>query len=167
VPPVPPYAGSAAGPGPLLALNPASSVTTAVAGTSALNSRLESDFHTLRLGPWIEVPLSGRVNLALSLGYATIYTSSHLTLNETTTLADPGAQGFAPATLGSTYLRTHWSPGAYAQLRLTYRLTKHIGVYVGGDFQYNTGVTVNAPDRQARFDFSSNYGGVLGVTYGF
>jgi hypothetical protein len=155
-PPLPPYSGSPSQPGPLLTYN--SPVIRSVAGTSSLDTKLESDFHTLRIGPWIEVPLSGRVNLALSVGYCTIYSSSELSLTETDSLA---------GTTTGKYLRTHWSPGGYAQLRATYRLTKHLGVYVGGDFQYNTGVTIDAPGRQAKLDFSSTYGAVAGVSLGF
>ena len=170
-PPGAPYAGSFIGSAnsnnPLIGLNTSSHTVTSVAGTSTLNSRLESDFHTFRVGPWIEVPLSARVNLALSVGYATIYSAAHLTLDESVTYADPAAQAFAPVPISGRYLRSHWSPGAYAQLRATYRLTKHVGVYIGGDFQYNTGVTVTAPGREARFDFGKTYGAVVGVTYGF
>ena len=171
IPPTPPYAGSADGnPGgnnPLIGLTVNSHSLTQEAGTSTLDTKLDSDFHTLRLGPWIEIPLSGRVNLALSVGYCTIYSSSELTLSDTLSYANPAAQAQAPADVMGKYLRTHWSPGGYAQLRATYRLTKHLGVYVGGDFQYNTGVTIDAPGRQAKIDFGSTYGAVAGVSIGF
>ncbi|HTH48450.1 MAG TPA: hypothetical protein VMB21_13135 [Candidatus Limnocylindria bacterium] len=156
IPPVAPYSGSPDQPGPLLTYD--SPVIRTVPGTSSLDTKLESDFHTLRVGPWIEVPLSGRVNLALSVGYCTVYTSSQLTLTETDSLSGSSM---------NRYLSSHWSPGGYAQLRAIYRLTKHIGVYVGGDFQYNTGVTINAPGRQAKIDFGTTYGAVAGVNFGF
>lgn len=168
--PPPGYAGSFDGNpagSPVIGLVKRSGTSSLEDGTSTLDTRLDSDFHTLRLGPWIEIPLSGRVNLALSLGYCTIYSSSELNLNESVSYANPAAQAQAPASISGHYLRTHWSPGGYAQLRATYRLTKHVGVYVGGDFQYNTGVTIDAPGRQAKIDFGTTYGAVAGVSFGF
>ncbi len=47
------------------------------------------------------------------------------------------------------FIATHSSPGAYAQIRANHRLTRHVGVYVGGDIQHSTVATVGAPDREA------------------
>lgn len=171
IPPTPPYAGTAdgnsGGNNPLIGLTVDNHGFSQEAGTSTLDAKLDSEFHTLRIGPWMEIPLSGRVNLALSVGYCTIYSSSELTLSDTLSYANPAAQAQAPADVVGKYLHTHWSPGGYAQLRATYRLTKHLGVYVGGDLQYNTGVTVDAPGRQARIDFGATYGAVAGVSLSF
>ena len=72
-----------------------------------------------------------------------------------------------PAAASGRFIATHWSPGAYAQIRADYRLTRHVGVYVGGDIQHSTGATVGAPGREARIDFGDTYGAVAGVSYTF
>ena len=73
----------------------------------------------------------------------------------------------AGAGASGRFIATHWSPGAYAQFRANHRLTRHVGVYVGGDIQHSTGATVGAADREARIDFGDTYGAVAGMSHTF
>ena len=165
LPPLAPYAGTAAGPGPLISLTPSSHTAISSAATASLDSRLETEFHTFRIGPWITVPLSGRLSLGVSAGYATIYATSSWDLTESLSYAEPALPAATSASLHAN--GAHWSPGAYAQLRLEYRLTKHLGLYAGADVQASTGSSVHLPGRDVRYDFGSVYGGVAGVTLSF
>ena len=165
VPPIAPYLGTLQGPGPLLALNPSAHSTITSAATTTLDSRLETDFHTLRIGPWFEMPLGGRLGLAFSAGYATVYSASSWDVAESLAYADAA---FPAASLVKSHSNgAHWSPGVYGQLRLQYQLTRHVGLYAGADWQYSTSVSVIAPGREARFNLGSNYGGILGVNLMF
>lgn len=159
------YAGTYEGPGALIGLNPVNSGMQSSPATATLTSQLTGDFHNIRFGPWLELPWSSRFSTAFSAGYVTIYGKGVLDLTENVTTSETGI----PPVAGSTgqYTRTQFIPGAYAQIRLQWRLTELVGVYVGGEFQYNTGLTVNAPTRAARFDFGSTYGGVAGVSLNF
>lgn len=165
LPPVAPYQGTAAGPGPLISLTTSSHTAISSAATASLDSRLESEFHTFRVGPWISVPLSGRLSLGLSAGYATIYANSSWDLTESLSYANPSLPAATSSSLHAN--GAHWSPGAYAQLRLEYRLTKHVGIYAGADMQASTGSSVHLPGRDIRYDFGSVYGGVAGVNLSF
>lgn len=164
-PPLAPYAGAAGTPGPLIGLSPSARTVLTTTGTSTLDSKFDSEFHNLRIGPWIEVPITGRMSLSISAGYVAIYSSSHLDLAESVAFADPTVP--VPAAASGRSVATHWSPGAYAQVRTNYRLTRHLGVYVGGDIQHSTGATVGAPGREARIDFGDTYGAVAGVSCTF
>ena len=164
-PPLAPYAGAAGTPGPLIGLGPSAHTVLTTTGTSALDSKLDGEFHNLRIGPWIEVPITSRMSLSLSAGYVAIYSSSRLDLAESVAFADPTVP--LPAAASGRFIATHWSPGAYAQIRADYHLTRHVGVYVGGDIQHSTGATVGAPGREARIDFGDTYGAVAGVSYTF
>ncbi len=165
IPPLAPYQGTFAGPGPLLSLNPSAHATTSSAATATLDSRLQTDFHTFRVGPWIEVPLSGRMSLGLSAGYATVYTGSSWDITESLAFANAALP--APTSVSIHTNGAHWSPGAFAQARLQYRLTRHVGLYVGADMQYSTSSSVIAPGREVRFNLGTSYGGVAGVSLNF
>ncbi len=165
VAPIAPYLGTLQGPGPLLSLTPSTHSTISSAATATVDSRLETDFHTLRIGPWFEMPLTGRFSLGFSAGYATVYSSSSWDLTESLAYVD---QSLPAATVLKSHSNgAHWSPGVYGQLRLQYRLTQHVGLYAGADWQYSTSVSVIVPGREARFNLGSNYGGVLGVNLMF
>ncbi len=163
--PAAPYSGSYSTPGQLIALSPVSAAPVTSAASASLSSQVRGEFHNIRVGPWIDLPWSSRFSTAFSAGYVTIYGRGVLDLTESVSIAS-GA--IPPITLPSgRYTRTQFIPGAYVQIRLEYRLTHLIGLYVGGEFQYNTGMTVNAPTRAARFDLGSTYGGVAGVSFNF
>jgi hypothetical protein len=163
--PLPPYAGSFNGPGPVIALQGTSDATVVSTASSTLDSHLESDLHIFRFGPWIEVPISGRMSATLGFGYATIYANPHLNLSERLSISNPVIPG--SSSNSGRYSRSAFVPGAFSQLRINYRLTKLVGLYLGGEFQYNTGVTVAAPTRSVRLDFGSTYGAVGGVNLSF
>ena len=164
-PPTAPYSGSYATPGQLISLNPVSAAPLTSAASATLSSQVRGEFHNIRIGPWIDLPWSSRFSTAFSAGYATIYGHGVLDLAESVSIANPA---IPPISLPSgRYTRNQFIPGAYLQIRLEYRLTHLIGVYVGGEFQYNTGMTVTAPTRAARFDLGSTYGGVAGVSLNF
>lgn len=163
--PAPGYAGTYAGPGPIIGLNPVSAVPRTGTATDSVSSQIRGEFHNIRIGPWVDLPWSSRFSTAFSAGYVTIYGKGVLDLTESLNISNSDIPPVSPPS--GRYTRTQFIPGVYAQLRLEWRLTKLVGLYVGGEIQYNTGLTVHAPTREARFDLGSTYGGVAGVSLNF
>ncbi len=160
-----PYSGSYGGPGQLISLNPVSAAPVTASATASVSSQLRAEFHDIRIGPWIDLPWTSRFSIAFSAGYSTIYGRGVLNLAESVSIANGAIPN--PTFPTGRFSRTQFLPGVYLQLRLEYRFTPLIGVYVGGEVQHNTGLTVDAGDRAARFDLGSTYGGVAGVSLNF
>jgi hypothetical protein len=165
VPPTAPYAGTFNGPGPILGLAPASHTVISSSATETVTSALSADLHNFRFGPWISLPFSSRFSIGASAGYAVILTDPVWRISDTYTVANPLVP--TPAPITGSYSHTHFLPGGYLQLRAEYRITSRLGAYVGGDVQYNTGLSVTAPGREARFNFGTQLGGVAGLSWEF
>lgn len=91
IPPAAPFAGTFGGPGPLISSTPARATAT---GASAITGsrNLESDLYGLRLGPFVEIPVTKRLDLEIGAGFALAYAASSYTLAETVTIAGVGTQ---------------------------------------------------------------------------
>ena len=163
--PAAPYSGSYGGPGQLISLNPVSAAPITAAATSTVTSQVRAEFHDIRIGPWVDLPWTSRFSTAFSAGYSTIYGRGVLNLAESVTTSNGAIPN--PTYPTGRFSRTQFLPGVYLQMRLEYRFTPLIGVYVGGEVQHNTGLTVDAGDRAARLNLGSTYGGVAGVSLNF
>lgn len=163
VPPVPPYQGTFDGPGPLIDLNPSSSTTLSSAATSTFDGRLESDLHLVKLGAWVELPLTQKISASLSLGYSAVLADTTFDFRETIAIANAGI----PA-LGTTDVSTgasEWQSGFYGQLRATWQFSDHWGAYVAGDYLYNSQFRYREAGREVTLDFHSNFSASLGLIF--
>jgi hypothetical protein len=165
VPPEAPYSGTYAGPGPLIGTTPSSSTTINSASQSAYSGKLDSSLHNMKLGLWLDVPLSKRFLAGVSVGYSALYADTQLTFTENTTYADGGIPVTGPVTrkIGGR----DWNPGGYAELRLSYQITSHIAAYVDGDYQYNGRFNFSGAGRDVELNFTSLFSVGLGASYTF
>ena len=83
LPPLAPYSGSFAAPGPLLPDVPASRATGPVAATGTVNNKLDGSLYGFNLGPFIEFPLHDRVSLTLGGGLGVVYANTTYNFRET------------------------------------------------------------------------------------
>lgn len=164
-PSTPSYAGTYDKNGPVIDLNPLSSNSVQATGTATLTSALDADLHTLKVGPWFEVPITKHLLVGGSFGLASIYATADLSLNEAITYA--GGAIPAPAVVNTHVTRNDWRPGAYLQMRLTYEFDRHWGVFVGGDTQWNRDLHFNGTGRDVKLKFEGTYGGTAGVAFRF
>jgi hypothetical protein len=162
IPPTPPYAGTAKGPGPLINLPPNSVDTATSLATTVFNGNLKTEFHELRLGPNLEVDLTPRLMAAVGVGYSTVYVSSRLRYNETTTFAV-----FPTANSATELTRGQWCPGVYAEARMNYQFTKHLGVFLGADVRYNTSLNFGDSSHQVRIELGATFAAKAGVNFRF
>lgn len=165
VPPQAPFTGSLTGPNFLLPRSLTATTSPLTAGTAILDAAMDANIHSLRVGPWFELPIARRTSLGFSFGYATTLADAELRLSESTTYAGNVIPG---RDLGAvSYRRSKWVPGAYAQLRATYMFTEHVGAFVGAEVQWSKDMTFSARTREAELKFGATFGGVLGLNLSF
>ncbi len=161
IPPLPPYSGTFAGPGPLIPRAPISGpTTTPVTGTSTLDMRLNAHLHILKAGVYFEVPVARRLTAGVSFGYCSVLPDAQLTIDESFSY-DSSAGGH------HLVRRSDWRPGGYFELRAQYDITKRLGVYVGGQYEFNQNSTFGGFGREATLKLGGVYGGTLGLRWGF
>ena len=164
VPPPPPYQGPYAlsqNGNPLLNASPTRS-TSLTATTITGQRRFEADLYGLRLGPYIEFPISRRVSLQLSGGFALSYITSDFKYTESTLL--PGL-----VTLSSAGSSSHsdWLPGGYVAGTFSVALSDRWGVFANAQFQDLGQYTHNLNGRQAVMDLRNAIFASFGVSYSF
>ena len=164
-PPGAPYSGTFDGPGPLIPLSPRSlSTQTTSSAVSESSLTFDATLHTMKLGPYLEVPLGRNFLAGFSLGYCSVLPDAQLRIQETTTYAGTSV---APTTVDQTVRRSDWKPGMYAELRLQYEINRRLSVFVGGEFQMNGDIRMGAAGRSVRVEMGTIYGGTAGVRYLF
>ena len=163
-PPLAPYSGSFATPGPLLSLNPTAQPPIASRATSSLSTSLAADFYTARFGAWLTYPLTQKWDLEASLGFTSIYAQGNATFVQNTTYVNPAIPGSLQSAQTSS---GDWLPGGYMQVRGEYRVLPWLGIYAGLEVAYNGAFLLNGLGYQAKFDFGANYGGSAGLQFSF
>jgi hypothetical protein len=153
VAPAPPYRGTFGGPGPLLDLQPSATATLFSPSAATFDGELESSLHMIKLGLWLQYPISPRASLNASMGYASIYADTQLKYRDSLTFADPRIpdQSARDRTLGGR----EWRPGGYAQARFEYRFTSQVGAYLGGEFAHHKDLTYSEEERRVTLDFGA------------
>ncbi len=164
-PPVAPYAGTFAGPGPLLNLQPSVHGVISSPSQSTFNGKLENNLHTFKLGVWMSYPVARRSTINLSAGYAAMYADSRLQFSERITFTSPAIPSIDYH--DRTVSGRSWKPGAYAQFRFQYDFTRHWGAYVGGDFEYQERLQFQGEGREVTLDLNTLYAITAGMTFSF
>lgn len=166
VPPTTPeYHGTFEGPGPIISLQPVGVTSVDAVGSSVLNASLDADLNTIKVGSWVQIPLSRHFLVGISLGLASIYASADMEFSESTVYE--GGAIPAPASFSSRVTRNDWRVGAYTQVRLEYEFNRHWGVFIGGDAQWNPNMKFEGGGREATLKFEGTYGGSGGVSFRF
>lgn len=163
-PPLAPYSGYFAVPGPLISTNPQPLAPVASRATSSLATSFAADFYTARFGAWLTYPLTQKWDLEASLGFTSIYAQGNATFIQNTTYTNPAIL----STLQSAQTSSgDWLPGGYMQVRGEYRVLPWLGIYAGLEVAYNGAFRLNGLGYEAKFDFGANYGGSAGLQFSF
>lgn len=159
-----PYSGTFNGPGPVIPLAPISQGTLVGQGTSVVELGLDADLHTLKFGPYFELPLSSRWVVGMSFGYCTVLPDAEFRISESTRFPGTAIPG---SSLERTVRRSDWQPGGYAEIRLNFELTRSIGLYLAGEFQHNENLQFGGFGREAQVKMGAIYGASAGVRLAF
>jgi len=153
-----PYQGSFNGPGFVIGDTPTNSVTVLVPGIPIVdNQRYDGDLWGFRLGPYVEVPLGERWNLAFSGGLALGLLNSSASWSQT-------AGGTSISGSGSDFALL-W--GYYVGANVSYQFSEHWSAVGGAQFQSLGTYTHTYGGRDVEVDLSHALFVTLGVSYTF
>lgn len=174
VPPSPGYQGGYYGPvpggpvAPVVDFAPLRSSSLQAAGLDTLDASVSTVLHSMKVGPWVELPLSDRFTLGLGAGYCTVYAQADLSFNESTTFTgNPAAFGAATQNLSVKASRDDWRPGFYARALVDFAITRNWSVFAGGDIQSNSDLNFASQGRGASIQLGSVFGAMAGVQFKF
>lgn len=160
IPPFPGYAGTFAGPGPLLGDFPGRVTTTTIDSMSS-NHELSGHLFTIRLGPFAEVNLTSKLSLAASVGITLAPAIVDYDFNETATI-----NGVTTGTSGHSS-KTALLYGPYVSTTLRYAFTPNWGMYVGAQFQSLNSMEQTIGTRSGRLDASATFYATIGAIWSF
>lgn len=161
VSPVPPYAGSFEGPGPLLDRAPLGSVT-ATGGTLSGSRRVEANWWGARLGPLLDIPMGDIVSLQLSGGLALAWFDAEFSYSETATAPGGGTTSDSASSSKDSLL---W--GGYGRAQLTAQFNRSFGFYAGVQYLLMEDFDISAGSRTAEVELGGTVQAVAGFLYQF
>jgi len=171
--PAAPYHGTFEGPGALLSSSPVRNTTVISRDAIIMGQRqIDSDIFTLRLGPYMEVPVYKNLSFILSGGLTLVVADTQFSYRETVTLLDSGEVSGPRSSSGS---QTDFLVGGYVAGSLSYAVTKEIGLFGGVQFQ-SAGESVTGSQtlnrqsvthKEAVLDLGQSVLLVFGVSYSF
>jgi hypothetical protein len=154
VPPLPPYAGTFAGPGPLIGDTPTRLPVTFV-------SKLDADVFGWRLGPYVDIPLSDRLTFSLSGGLAVLLVDSELDFHESVTV---GSSKISKSVSGS---HADVLPGGYLSGAFSVAVTESLRVFTGAQYQGAGHYVHREGNKQATLDFGQSVFCMVGAAFSF
>jgi hypothetical protein len=158
-----PYQGSFEGPGFVIGDTPVSSTTTVAPGglTVAGKRRFDADIWGFRLGPYLDFPIGGKVNLWVSGGLAANWLNGDASWAETIRLFGRSA--------GSSGSGSHndllW--GGYAAGNVSWDLTHRWSVVGGVQYQHLGNYEHNFGGRKVEVDLSNSFFVTVGLSRTF
>src|SRR6185295_17128603 len=93
---------------------------------------LDADIFAIRLGPYVEVPLSEKFSVIFNGGLALVVGHTDFSFRETVTIADAGLVTPLRSDSGT---QTDFLVGGYVGANLAYSITKEVSVFSGVQFQ--------------------------------
>jgi opacity protein-like surface antigen len=170
VPPPGPYNGPFEGPlppnppAPIIDRNPVGSATEMATVSSRQRAEIDGTYYGFRLGPYLEMPLTGRFALEFGLGLAMVQASGDLSYAEAFQTTGTGGPPIARENKQSS---DDWLFGFYTNARLQYWWTDAWGLYLGVEFQALDDLKMTAENKTATVNFGETMGVSLGVVYSF
>ena len=163
-PPTAPYQGSYGGPGFVINVSPVNSTTALVPGATFLaQQHFDANLWGFRLGPYVELPVSERLDLFLTGGLAVGLLDGEASWKETLTL--PGGAGSLTASGGGSDTSLLW--GYYLGLNAAYQFTERWSVEAGVQYQNLGTYNHNFGGREAELDLSKSLFIHAGIGYSF
>jgi hypothetical protein len=163
-PPSAPYQGSFGGPGFVLNVPRISSITTLIPGATFIaQQHFEANLWGFRLGPYLELPVSEKLDLYFTGGLAAGLLDSRASWKETLVL--PAGGGSLTARGSGSDVSLLW--GYYLGTEAAYQFTGRWSVAAGVQFQYLGTYDHNFGGRVAELDLSKSLFVHAGISYSF
>ena len=161
VPPEPPYSHGATGFGPIIGDSPNRTVS-ADAVTITGTRKLEAQLYGLRLGPYLDLPITRRFSGRLEGGLSLALVDSTFSVNETLSFAG----GSVVSRVGSAS-KTDVLAGGYIGGDLSYTLTQRTSVFTGAQYQYLGTFSQTVAGEKAELDLAGGIYLTFGLRFGF
>jgi hypothetical protein len=173
----PPFAGTFEGPlpndpngWPLVGTTPVATATDAFAGAATIsgNRQFDAQVVSLRLGPYLEIPLNERWSISLSAGLALLEAFSDFKFNETVSI-DPNVS-LAPLPNQNhrgSGSNNDWLAGGFAAATISYSLNEHFKLFSATQFQDVGKYTHVESGKKAVLDLSQSIFVTVGFGYSF
>jgi hypothetical protein len=162
--PSPGYGGSykpvSGGSNPVISSLPSRSTAT-LPGVVTGSRHFDADIFGFRFGPYVEVPLSEKVEVALSGGFALAYVDSDFSFNETLTYAG------GTLTRSGSGTQSSLLPGGYISGMVSAQVAENWSAFAGAQFEDFGTYTQEVNGRKAVLDLSQAVFVTLGLTYSF
>jgi hypothetical protein len=163
IPPLPPFSGTAAGPGPLIGDTPTRTTALVPGGGATSGSRsIDASIYGLRVGPYLELPLCQRCSLTLGAGFTVAVIDSEFRINENTTIAGVGTQSFA-----ARNSRADCLPGGYFSGQFNFAVTDRVSLFTGAQYQHLTRFSQQTAGRRANLDLGNTIAWTAGISFSF
>jgi len=172
VPPLPPYAGTFEGPGPLISSSLAPgdrSITRLADAATILGERtVDSDLFTIRLGPCLEFPVSRKFSVSLIGGLTLAVANTEFSFAETVLIADPVYDiNLTSGNRSGSGSETEFLLGGYVGANLSYAISERINLVAGAIFQSAGEAVNNTEGKQSILDLGQSVIVSIGATYSF
>lgn len=172
VPPQAPYNGTFQGPGPVISstLTPADRTVDVLPGAATVTGSrtIDSDLFTIRLGPYLEVPLNEKFSLLFGGGLAMLWAQTDFSFREDVTISDPtyGVVLNSGRRTGSGS-QTDFLVGGYVSGTISYAITREISAFGGIQYQMAGHAVDTARGRQSILDVGNSLFATFGIAYNF
>jgi hypothetical protein len=160
------YAGSFAGPGPLLAYHAPAPAAGAAALASALSAKVDGLIYGFKMGPFMEVPLFKRVTLQVGAGLAAVNADAEFSYTERFTLTGPATGGPPPTRSGSA-TRSEWLLGVYGSCTLSIPVGRDLSIVLGAQFQNLENMSISAGEKTATLKLGQTVEFLGGLRFDF
>ncbi|MEN9574264.1 MAG: hypothetical protein RL514_2119 [Verrucomicrobiota bacterium] len=168
LPPLAPYSGSFAAPGPLLPDVPANRATGFAPATGTVINKLDGSLYGLNLGPFIEFPLHDRVSLTLGGGLGVVYASTRYGYSETIVVApNPFAPAGLTANRSGRVSADDWLFSATAKANLYVALSEAWSWEIGLAYQYAGNSRSSVQGKSSNLQLDSILTVNTGLNYAF
>jgi opacity protein-like surface antigen len=154
----------------LISSEPASRTTEILAGAATITGDRSIDSHvfTIRLGPYMEIPVNDRLSLFVDGGLAMAVAHTKFAFHETVTISDPTYNiDLISEPRSGSGSQTDFLVGGYVGGGVSYALTKQLSLVGGVEFQAAGKEVNHVKGKESALDLGKAFIISMGVSYSF
>jgi opacity protein-like surface antigen len=170
IPPTAPYFGGQSNSAVLISSEPASRTTEVLEGAATITGSRDIDCHlfTIRLGPYLEIPVNDRLNIFLNGGLTLAVAQTKFSFHETVTISDPTYDiNLVSEPRSGSGSQTDFLVGGYVGGGISYALTKQLSLVGGVQFQAAGREVNRVQGKESVLDLGKAFIISVGVAYSF
>ncbi len=170
IPPNSPYNGTFEGPGPIISSEPSSRTTDLLVGAATITGKRELEAHvvTLRLGPYLELPVTDRFSVFFNGGLTLGVGHTTFSFNETVVISDPAYDiNLTSGRRSGSGSQTDFLIGGYAGAGLSYALTEDVSLFTSAIYQAAGRTIDRERGKESILDLGQSVIVAIGVSYSF